>query len=108
MTENILPSLPEETSMALNARIAALTAELAALKTQVSGTIPRHRQRDRLTDRKIQTLKLPGFYADGGNLYLDAWNLPSKNWVLRYSRNGRAHDCRKFRLDQLCERLIPG
>jgi len=92
MTENILPSLPEETSMALNARIAALTAELAALKTQVSGTIPRHRQRDRLTDRKIQTLKLPGFYADGGNLYLDAWNLPSKNWVLRYSRNGRAHD----------------
>jgi integrase len=78
--------------MALNARIAALTAELAALKAQVRGTIPRRRQRDRLTDRKIQTLKTPGFYSDGGNLYLDAWNLPLRNWVLRYTRNGRAHD----------------
>ena len=71
-------------------------------------TTRRNRQRDRLTDRKIAVLKTSGFYADGGNLYLDAWNLPSKNWVLRYSRNGRAHDCRKFRLDQPCERLIPG
>jgi hypothetical protein len=94
--------------MALNARIAVLTAELAALKAQARDTTRRNRQRDRLTDRKIAVLKTPGFYADGGNLYLDSWNLPSKNWVLRYSRNGRAHDCRKFRLDQLCERLIPG
>jgi integrase len=78
--------------MALNTRIAALTAELAALKAQARSTTQRHRQRDRLTDRKIQTLKTPGFYSDGGNLYLDAWNLPLRNWVLRYSRSGRAHD----------------
>ena len=108
MAENILPSSAAGTSMALNARIAVLTAELAALKAQARDTTRRNRQRDRLTDRKIAVLKTSGFYADGGNLYLDAWNLPSKNWVLRYSRNGRAHDCRKFRLDQLCERLIPG
>ena len=88
--------------------IAALTAEMAALKALARDTTRRNRQRDRLTDRKIAVLKTSGFSADGGNLYLDAWNLPSKNWALRYSRNGRAHDCRKFRLDQLCERLIPG
>jgi integrase len=48
--------------------------------------------RDRLTDRKIAILKLPGFYADGGNLYLDFKEPPAKNWVLRYTRDGRTRD----------------
>ena len=33
-----------------------------------------------------------GLGTDGGNLYLDAWGLPSRNWVLRYTRNGKIHD----------------
>ena len=31
-------------------------------------------------------------FADGGNLYLDYKDPPSKNWVFRYKRNGRARD----------------
>ena len=76
----------------LDAKIAELAARRAALKAQARGTAKRRRQRDRLTDRKIQTLKNPGFYADGGNLYLDHKDPPSKNWVLRYTRAGRTHD----------------
>jgi integrase len=86
---------PATASTPIDTRIAALTAELALLKAQARGDRHerrRRRVRDRLTDRKIQILKTPGFYSDGGNLYLDAWNLPLRNWVLRYTRGGRAHD----------------
>ena len=76
----------------LDVQIAALTARRTALRAKANGNTKRHRQRDRLTDRKIAVLKIPGFYADGGNLYLDFKDPPSKNWVLRYTRNGRAHD----------------
>jgi integrase len=77
----------------LDARIAELTAQRSVLKVQARGaTQPRHRQRDKLTDRKIRELKRPGFLSDGGNLYLDAWGLPNKNWVLRYARHGKTHD----------------
>jgi hypothetical protein len=63
----------------LDAQIAELTARRVALKSEARSSTPRHRQRDKLTDRKIQTMKIPGFYADGGCLYLDAWGLPNRN-----------------------------
>ncbi len=43
-----------------------------------------------LSHRKIQTLKAPGKYADGGNLYLQITATGSKSWAFRYSRAGRA------------------
>jgi integrase len=76
----------------LTAQIAELNAQRAALKAQARGKTVRHRTRDRLTVRKIETLKIPGFYADGGCLYLDFKDPPSKNWVMRYTRNGDTHD----------------
>lgn len=52
----------------------------------------RHRQKGRLTNRRIETLKVPGFYADGDNLYLDFKEPPEKNWVFRYKRDRRDRD----------------
>jgi integrase len=99
MAKKILPSMTAAASTVFDAEIADLDAQIAelaarrtALRMQGRGTIKRHRQRDRLTDRKIQTLKVAGFYSDGGNLYLDFKDPPSKNWVVRYSRNGRTRD----------------
>ena len=76
-------------------RIRALRRELATLESERPGDQPapqRPRQINRLTSRRIETLTAPGFYADGNNLYLDAWNLPRRNWVFRYRRDGRARD----------------
>jgi integrase len=71
-------------------RIAELEAQLGLLTTPRPET--RHRNRNRLSTRFVDTLKRPGFYADGGNLYLDFKDPPAKNWVLRYKRAGRARD----------------
>jgi integrase len=46
----------------------------------------------RLTDRKVQTAKRPGLYADGGSLYLRVAEGGSKQWVFRYVTNGRLRD----------------
>ena len=81
-----------QASSDLDTEIAELSERLARLKAQARGKPVRHRLRDRLTDRKVAILKIPGFYADGGNLYLDFKDPPSKNWVLRYTRAGRTHD----------------
>jgi integrase len=76
----------------LTAQIAELNAQRAVLKARASGKTKRHRMRDRLTERKIKTLTTPGFYADGGNLYLDFKDPPSKNWIERYRFAGRIRD----------------
>jgi integrase len=81
-----------QASSDLDAEIAELAELLARLKAEKRGKPVRHRVRDRLTDRKVAVLKLPGFYADGGCLYLDFKDPPSKNWVLRYTRVGQTHD----------------
>jgi integrase len=70
-------------------QIAALQAQVARLTASAEG---RHRNRNRLSTRFVETVKRPGFYADGGNLYLDFKDPPAKNWVLRYKRAGRARD----------------
>jgi integrase len=73
-------------------RIAALKAELARLEAATEDAPRQHRRQQRLTVRRIETLKIPGFYADGGNLYLDYKDPPGKNWVFRYKRDGVARD----------------
>jgi integrase len=79
---------------ALTARIAALEAELKSLKGVAAPPAEprRRREKSRLSNRRIETLKAPGFYADGDNLYLDYKEPPSKNWVFRYKRDGWARD----------------
>jgi len=51
------PRLPRERQWRSMRGIAALTAEMAALKALARDTTRRNRQRDRLTDRKIAVLK---------------------------------------------------
>ena len=79
---------------ALHQQIKALEAKLARLTAAEKLPVAEraHRQQNRLTNQKLKTLKKPGFYADGGNLYLDFKEPPSKNWVVRYKRGGRARD----------------
>jgi integrase len=76
-------------------RIAELRAELARLTAATKEGTDRHRQSQRLTVRRIETIArrgLAGFHADGDCLYLDAKSLPGMNWVFRFKRGGVAHD----------------
>src|SRR5215469_1562688 len=43
----------------------------------------------RLTALKVERLKEPGMYADGGGLYLRITPEGTRNWVLRYMLNRR-------------------
>jgi integrase len=45
----------------------------------------------RLSARFVNQVAKPGFYADGGNLYLRVEPTGNKRWVFRYDR-GRQHD----------------
>ena len=45
-----------------------------------------------LTFAKIKSLKEPGFYGDGGTLYLRIAPGGSKQWVQRLVIRGRRHD----------------
>src|SRR5215470_5520713 len=47
---------------------------------------------NRLSTRKVETAKEPGLYADGGGLYLRVADGGSKQWIFRYTVNGRNHD----------------
>ncbi|MCZ6564528.1 MAG: Arm DNA-binding domain-containing protein, partial [Gammaproteobacteria bacterium] len=46
---------------------------------------------NRLTALKVQKLKKPGWYADGGGLYLQISPSGSKSWVFRYVLHSREH-----------------
>lgn len=48
------------------------------------------RARDRLTAVTVKNLNEPGFYHDGGGLYLQVSRSGSKSWVLRYSIDKKA------------------
>ena len=58
------------------------------------------RKVNRLSDPKIKAAKARGYYADGGNLYLqvsewrakDGTVAQSKSWIFRYSRDGKLAD----------------
>jgi integrase len=47
---------------------------------------------NRLSTLKVARAKRPGMYADGGSLYLRVADGGSKQWVFRYSANGRLRD----------------
>jgi hypothetical protein len=48
---------------------------------------------NRLSHRKVETLKQPGMHGDGGGLYLQvtegADGTPRKSWLFRYAVGGR-------------------
>lgn len=46
----------------------------------------------KLTARQVASLAEPGYYADGGNLYLQVSKSGSKSWIIRYSFGGRKRD----------------
>ena len=45
----------------------------------------------KLSVRKATTLREPGSYSDGDNLYLKVTPTRTKSWVFRYVRGGKAH-----------------
>ena len=45
-----------------------------------------------LTARKVETIKVPGRYADGGGLYLQVAASGAKSWILRYTFASRRRD----------------
>jgi integrase len=49
------------------------------------------RMMGRLTALKIDKTRKPGVYADGGGLYLRVTPEGTKNWIYRYTLNGKAH-----------------
>lgn len=50
------------------------------------------RARERLTARRVETLKTPGMHLDGQGLHLRVGKAGNKSWVYRYAANGRVHD----------------
>src|ERR1700720_3789453 len=51
--------------------------------------LPLARAVERLTALKVEKIKKPGLYADGGGLCLRVTPEGARNWVLRYMLNGR-------------------
>jgi integrase len=45
-----------------------------------------------LTARKVETVKTPGMYADGGGLYLQVAPTGAKTWIYRFQLRGRRRD----------------
>lgn len=47
---------------------------------------------ERLSARKVTTATMPGYYADGGNLWLQVSPTGTKSWVLRFTLAGRSRE----------------
>ena len=45
--------------------------------------------KNKLTSRAIQSKKIPGYYSDGGNLYLRVSKELNKTWAFYYKKNGK-------------------
>src|SRR5262249_47051977 len=45
-----------------------------------------------LSVRRVRSIDVPGFYCDGGNLYLQVSPALTKSWVFRYRFNKRVRD----------------
>lgn len=50
------------------------------------------RQVNRLSARRVATVRSPGYYADGGNLWLQVSPSGSKSWIFRFTLNGRSRE----------------
>lgn len=46
----------------------------------------------KLTARRVKTVRKPGHYGDGNGLYLQVSRWKTKTWIFRYARHGRTHD----------------
>lgn len=53
---------------------------------------PKSNALDRLTATAIRNETTPGFYHDGGGLYLQVSRFNSKNWIYRFTIHGRTRD----------------
>ncbi|WP_160320183.1 Arm DNA-binding domain-containing protein, partial [Pseudomonas putida] len=47
---------------------------------------------NKLSAFAVQKAKDPGYYGDGGGLWLQVSKLGGKSWVFRYTRNGKTRD----------------
>jgi integrase len=47
---------------------------------------------ERLSALRVTALKSPGYFADGGNLYLRITPSGARGWIFRYAINGRTRD----------------
>ncbi len=63
------------------------------------------RTKHRLSVKRVENLKKPGLYADGGNLYLRIAPGGSKGWIFRFTLHGRTRDAglRSFPIVSLAE-----
>ncbi|OFW00147.1 MAG: integrase [Acidobacteria bacterium RIFCSPLOWO2_12_FULL_59_11] len=50
------------------------------------------RQTQRLSVKGVAAKRKPGYYADGGGLYLQVSQVGSKSWIFRYMLNGKARE----------------
>jgi integrase len=50
------------------------------------------REVHRLSAKSVEKAKRPGYYADGGNLYLQVSPGLTKSWIFRYARQGKSHE----------------
>lgn len=50
------------------------------------------RQKDRLSPKAVTHARTPGYYADGGGLYLQVSPSGTKSWIFRYTLAGRARE----------------
>ncbi|MFC4726320.1 tyrosine-type recombinase/integrase [Glycocaulis abyssi] len=47
---------------------------------------------NKLTDTAVKAKREPGYYGDGGGLWLQVSRLGGKSWVFRFTRNGRTRE----------------
>jgi integrase len=50
------------------------------------------RQLERLTHKGVLAKRSPGYFADGGGLYLQVSSAGTKSWIFRYTRNGKSRE----------------
>ena len=50
------------------------------------------RMRDRLSYKRVQNEKRPGYHPDGGGLYLQVSPTHTKSWIFRYTLHGRPRE----------------
>lgn len=50
------------------------------------------RSKNKLTAKTVDSLKKQGYFADGGNLYLQISKSLTKSWIFRYVFNGKKHE----------------
>jgi len=46
----------------------------------------------RLSAKSVEKAREPGYYCDGGGLYLQVSTTLSKSWIFLYRRNGKSHE----------------